>query len=210
MHNSFRFALALTLLSTSFIIYLLCSVLTFAFYILSLLVSLELVLPNTAFTIHCLCFLLSQSRSVLASVAAEWVARAYSVCPFSSPSFRHCQSTELTWVFGWAGEGWNFVEEAPANLAQDAAFPPNWNPNGWHCLSWEPWGPSNLPVLLTSPPSFQFQTLTPGGMSGKIIAVSFCTSQLDCLVPLQLPPLSVFGSVALILLSSLSFVLILL
>lgn len=77
------------------------------------------------------------SVSLLASVPAEWVAGAYSVCPFSSPSFHHCQSTELTWVFGWAGEGWNFVEEAPANLAQNAAFPPNWNPNGWHCFSWE-------------------------------------------------------------------------
>lgn len=50
--------------------------------------------------------------------------------------------------------------------------------------SWEQWGPGNLPVLLTSPPSFQFQTLTPGGMSGKITAVSFFTSSLDCLVPL--------------------------
>lgn len=88
-------------------------------------------------TVHRLSFLLSRSPFFLASVPAEWVAGVYSLCPFSSPLFHHCQSTELTWVFGCAWEGWNFVEEAPANLALNAAFPPNWNPNGWQCFSWE-------------------------------------------------------------------------
>lgn len=82
----------------------------------------------------------SQSHFILScfpSVPAEWVAAAYSICPLGSPLFYCCQSTELTWAFGSAGDGWNFEEEAPANLAQNAAFPPNWNPTGWRCFSLE-------------------------------------------------------------------------
>ena len=104
-----------------------------SFSILSLLFSLQLALqllfppaasPEPLFELPPVSGPRRLPFSFFASVPAEWVAGADSVCPLSSPSFHHCQSTELTWVFGRAGEGWNFEEEAPANLAQNAAFPP--------------------------------------------------------------------------------------
>lgn len=67
--------------------------------------------------------------------------------PLVAPLFYCCQSTELTRAFGSIGDGWNFEEEAPANLAQNAAFPPTGSPPADAALaeSRDQRAPGNLP-----------------------------------------------------------------
>lgn len=101
----------------------------------------------------------------------EWQPRRVLLpcAPLSSPSPRHCQTSNWLRIFlAVLGVSWNLEEDALAKLElQCRLFPPHWNPTGWQCLDWESVrGPEkkkkNCSVFLPRlPPFYSFHSQNP-------------------------------------------------